>query len=206
MAKILVIDDDYRMRTLVKSILRRNRHEVFDEAEGKYGIEQASNSVPDLILLDIGLPDMDGLEVCRHLKANPKTRHIPIIMITGHGAADDVVKAYQSGADDYIVKPFETALLLAKATKHLGTKTMCVVKSGPAAMPEPELPPANPPAARPGEKPPAPGAKPAEGKNAPAATAPPVAANPPDAGTTGEKKKSLRSQVAERQKKRGGVL
>lgn len=217
MARILVIDDDYRMRTLVKSILRRNRHEVFDEAEGKYGIEQATISVPDLILLDIGLPDMDGLEACRCLKANPKTRHIPIIILTGHGEADDVAKAYQSGGNDYIVKPFATAILLAKVAKHLGPNVVILGKPDTTAIPAAALaaaPEPVPAGAKPstGKTPPTAGTKPSAGQKQPPAGAKPVApaaetaADAPAAGNGGEAKQSLRSQVAERQKKRGGVL
>jgi len=199
MAKILVIDDDYRLRTLVKSILRRQtRHEVLDEAEGKFGLEQAVLSPPNLILLDVGLPDMDGLEVCRRLKANPKTRHIPVVMLTGHGAADDVVKAYQSGADDYIVKPFETALLLAKVDKHMGATVVIMGKSvtteAVSSVGGEKESPAGAQAAT-GQKQPAGGTNPA----GPDAVA-------PAAGPGSEAKKSLRSQVAERQNKRGGVL
>ena len=122
MARILLIDDDYRMRNLVKAIfLRLTSHEVTDTAEGRFGIAQAAASMPDLILLDIELPDMNGYEVCRHLKANPHTREIPVIMLSSHGATADVTRAYQSGGNDYIIKPFASAILLAKVASHLAT-------------------------------------------------------------------------------------
>lgn len=133
MAGILLIDDDYRIRNPVKTIFRRlTSHEVTDTAEGRFGIAQAAANMPDLILLNIELPDMDGYEVCRHLKANPDTREIPVIMLSSHGAAHDVARAYQSGANDYIVKLFTSAILLAKVTNHLKAADASLQQLAPA--------------------------------------------------------------------------
>lgn len=122
MATVLVIDDDQGIQRLVKAIFnRRTKHKVLAELSGQEGFDQAVAQLPDLIMLDLRLPDLDGLEVCRRLKAGAKTRHIPVIMVTGRGSQEDVVNAYKSGANDYIVKPFENNTLLHKVDKLLAT-------------------------------------------------------------------------------------
>ncbi len=140
-----MIDDDYRMRNQVKMIFRQQPgHEVTAAVEGRFGMAQAVANRPDLILLASELPDVDGHEVCRQLKANPHTRAIPVIMLSRHGASADVTRAYQSGGNDYIIKPLVSTILLAKVASHLasgaGRRRQLVPASGESATSVSTLP------------------------------------------------------------------
>jgi len=112
--KILAVDDDEDIRELVKYNLAKDGFRVRCVASGEQAITEALDFVPDLVLLDLMLPGLDGLDVCRQLKRNPKTSHIPIIMLTAKGEDSDVVAGLELGADDYITKPFSPRVLLAR--------------------------------------------------------------------------------------------
>lgn len=115
---ILVIDDEPQIRRLLRITLEANEYNVIDAKDGKMGIEQSASCRPNLIILDLGLPDMDGLIVLKKLREWTKT---PIIILSVRNSEKDIITALDSGADDYLTKPFNTGELLARirnAIKH----------------------------------------------------------------------------------------
>lgn len=118
MEKILVIDDSKITQMLVAEILA-GKYELDFRADGTSGIAAAQSNTPDLILLDIALPDMVGYDVCRILKKGDDTKGIPIIFITSKDSELERVKGFEAGAEDYVVKPFYLEELLARVKVHL---------------------------------------------------------------------------------------
>lgn len=119
MARILVVDDEPSILKLIRVNLERDGYEVETASDGKAALELADRLRPDLILLDVMLPELDGLAVCRALHQNPATRHIPIIMLSARGEEVDRVLGLEMGADDYITKPFSPRELLARIKARL---------------------------------------------------------------------------------------
>lgn len=119
MNKILVVDDEQDILELVEPMLAANSYEVLKALSGEEAITLAENSSPDLILLDIMMPGLDGIETARRLKQNEKTAKIPIIMLTALVNSDNVGRSLEAGAVDYISKPFEPKTLLEKIRKAL---------------------------------------------------------------------------------------
>ncbi len=120
--KILIADD---VLDTVELIRKRLRHEGYDTAEaydGEECVKRARDYNPDLIILDILMPKMDGFEVCKTLKSDPKTRYIPIIMLTARGDTESKVKGFEIGADDYVAKPFDFKELLARVKSLIARK------------------------------------------------------------------------------------
>lgn len=111
---ILIIEDEPDITEILKYNLEKNRYRVSSAGSGEEGLEAARETLPDLVLLDLMLPGMDGLEVCRKLREDPRTRELLVIMLTAKGTEADVVVGLTLGADDYIVKPFSTVELLAR--------------------------------------------------------------------------------------------
>lgn len=111
---ILVIDDEKDILKLVQYNLEKEGYQVLQAKTGEEGLELARTGKPDLILLDLMLPGLDGLEVCRILKANDATRPIPVVMLTAKGSEVDQVVGLELGAVDYVTKPFGVKLLLAR--------------------------------------------------------------------------------------------
>ena len=109
--KVLVVEDDNNIAELLRLYLQKDGFEVSHAADGGKAVEMAKEIQPDLVLLDIMLPVMDGWQVCRELR---KTMKMPIIMLTAKGETEDKVSGLEMGADDYIVKPFEVKELLAR--------------------------------------------------------------------------------------------
>ena len=109
--KVLVVEDDINIAELLRLYLQKDGFEVSHAADGSKAVEMAKEIQPDLVLLDIMLPVMDGWQVCRELR---KTMKMPIIMLTAKGETEDKVSGLEMGADDYIVKPFEVKELLAR--------------------------------------------------------------------------------------------
>ncbi len=103
--KVLVVDDERQIRDLLGEFLEREGYEVFLASAGEEAIELAERKIPHAILLDVKMPGIDGIEVCKRLKAEPKTRFIPVIMITGY--VDNKIVAIESGADDFVNKPID---------------------------------------------------------------------------------------------------
>ncbi len=110
--QILVVDDEASIRELLAFNLKKNGYSVETAADGREALEKAPKA--DLVLLDIMLPEIDGLEVCRRLKSSPQTNGIPIIMLTAKAEEIDRVLGLEMGADDYVVKPFSMRELIAR--------------------------------------------------------------------------------------------
>lgn len=121
-SKILVIDDEQDILDLVEYNLKQNGYKVSCVKTGEEALEAARSSKPDLILLDLMLPGVDGFEVCKILKRDSDTNDIPIIMLTAKGEDIDVVTGLELGADDYITKPFSPRVLVARVRSVLRTK------------------------------------------------------------------------------------
>jgi CheY-like chemotaxis protein len=114
MPKILLVEDNEMNRDMLSRRLVRRGYEVLIAVDGQMGIDMAQAEVPDLILMDMSLPVMDGWEATRTLKASDVTRHIPVIALTAHAMSTDREKAIEAGCDDYDTKPIELPRLLAK--------------------------------------------------------------------------------------------
>ncbi|MCZ7607165.1 MAG: response regulator [Planctomycetota bacterium] len=112
--RILIIEDEPDIIEVLKYNLEKNHFSVASAASGEAGLKAAGELLPDLVLLDLMLPGIDGLEVCRRLRDDPRTRDIPVVMLTAKGTESDVVVGLTLGADDYIVKPFSTSELMAR--------------------------------------------------------------------------------------------
>ncbi len=111
---VLIVEDEEDIRELVRFNLTKEGYQVVGVGTGEEGLAAAERQPPDLILLDLMLPGVDGLTVCRKLKGNPRTQHIPVVMLTAKGEEVDVVCGLTVGADDYIPKPFSPRILLAR--------------------------------------------------------------------------------------------
>jgi len=120
--KILIIEDDRDMIDTVAFMLRAHNFLVHSAQGGQEGLEKAKNERPDLILLDLGLPDISGYEVCTKLKSDRSTKNIPIVIFTAHGDSKTVTRCHGLGVSDFIVKPFSLPTLLGKLKKFLGKK------------------------------------------------------------------------------------
>ena len=110
---VLVIDDNQDVRDYVKSLLK-GEYTVLEAANGNEGLKTAIANIPDIIICDVMMPVMDGMECCKRLKAEPRTSHIPVIMLTAYSMDEQKIKGYECGADSYISKPFSSELLLAR--------------------------------------------------------------------------------------------
>jgi len=116
---ILVVDDEEDIRELVELNLKREGYSVLTCETGEQALEQAVREMPDLIVLDLMLPGIDGLEVCKRLKAETKTRRIAVVMLTAKGEEADIVTGLELGADDYVTKPFSGKVLVARVRRLL---------------------------------------------------------------------------------------
>jgi len=112
--KILIVEDEKDIADLIHFNIFKAGFEATLAMSGNEAIEKAKNLLPDLILLDLMIPEISGYEVCSILKENPSTKNIPIIILTARGSEEDIVKGLESGADDYITKPFSPKILLAR--------------------------------------------------------------------------------------------
>ena len=121
--KILVIEDDDDIQELITYNLVREGYLVSSTTSGEAGLEAARRSAPDLVLLDLMLPGIDGLEVCRMLRADHRTAAVPIVMLTAKGEETDVVTGLEVGADDYITKPFSPKVVVARIRNILRRKS-----------------------------------------------------------------------------------
>ena len=109
--RILIVDDEPNILATVAPLLRARGYEVFSAMSGRAGIESVDRDKPDLIVLDLGLPDMDGVDVCRQIR---ETTNVPVLVLSARGAEGDKVGALDAGADDYVTKPFGAEELLAR--------------------------------------------------------------------------------------------
>jgi len=120
--KILVVEDEPEILELVRYSLEKQGHRVSCAASGEEALRMVRAEVPDLIVLDLMLPGMDGMEVCRNLKRQSATETVPIVMLTAKGEEADVVAGLEMGADDYVTKPFSPRVLVARLRAVLRRK------------------------------------------------------------------------------------
>lgn len=111
---VLIIEDESDIANLVKFHLEKAGHTAIVAATGRMGLESIARQRPDLIILDIMLPDLDGLEVCRKIKRDAATSAIPVLMVSARGEENDIVAGLELGAEDYVTKPFSPRVLLAR--------------------------------------------------------------------------------------------
>lgn len=119
MAKILLVEDNEMNRDMLSRRLKRNGYDVVIATDGQQGVDMAASEAPDLILMDMSLPVIDGWEATRRVKGNDATRCIPVIALTAHAMAGDREKAIEAGCEDYDTKPVEITRLLEKITSLL---------------------------------------------------------------------------------------
>ena len=120
---VLIIDDNNGMRAYLRSILK-DKYNVSEAADGKQGLEKACREVPKLVICDVMMPVMDGLEFTRQLKQNMATSHIPVILLTARSLSEQREEGYGTGADSYLTKPFSGSVLLARVDNLLRSRTM----------------------------------------------------------------------------------
>lgn len=116
---VLVVDDEHDFRAIVSHVLDRGGYDVVTAANGEDGLRLFADRAPSLVVLDGNLPDMDGFEVCRRMRATPEGRHVPVVMCTVRSAVGTVGEGLEAGVDDYVIKPFEMEELLERVAKAL---------------------------------------------------------------------------------------
>ncbi|MCD6269404.1 MAG: response regulator [Deltaproteobacteria bacterium] len=120
---IVVVEDEADIREVLIYNLEREGYQVFGEADGIKGLKMIQKMIPDLVLLDLMLPGLDGLQICKHLKDNSTTHQIPIVMVSARSSESDIVLGLELGADDYVTKPFSPRELLARVRAVLRRRT-----------------------------------------------------------------------------------
>jgi two-component system phosphate regulon response regulator PhoB len=131
MARILVIEDERDLQKVLEFNLRQAGHEVLSALLGREGLQLARDRSPDLVLLDLMLPDLSGTEVCKALKKDPRTEHIAILILTAKGEEIERIIGFELGADDYVVKPFSVRELLLRID--------AILRRGQGEQPEQQL-------------------------------------------------------------------
>ncbi len=121
---ILIVDDNPENIKVLGNLLKNNGYEVGASSDSNKAFEFIKNEIPDLILLDVMMPGMNGYEVCGELKCNVETRHIPVIFLTAKTSTEDIVKGFKVGGVDYVSKPFNSDELLARVMTHIEIKTL----------------------------------------------------------------------------------
>lgn len=106
MAKILIAEDEQDIRTLITFTLQFAGHQVVAFKDGQEALEAAGGEMPDLILMDVRMPRMDGYEACRHMKADPSIKNIPVVFLSAKGQESEINNGYEAGAAEYLLKPF----------------------------------------------------------------------------------------------------
>jgi twitching motility two-component system response regulator PilG len=117
--KILIVEDEESLLKLESILLTSRGYEVKGVADGKAALVAVAEMQPDLVLLDIMLPEIDGFEVCRQIKSSEATKHIPVIMLTAKKSREDMARGEQVGADWYITKPFKSAMVIETIQRFL---------------------------------------------------------------------------------------
>ena len=118
--KILLVDDSRTVLLIEQMILKKGPYDLVMASDGSEGLERAVSERPDLILMDMMMPRMNGLEAVRELRRNESTKSIPVIMVTTRGEAESVKAGLESGCNDYLTKPIDGSALLTKVRDHLG--------------------------------------------------------------------------------------
>jgi DNA-binding response OmpR family regulator len=132
---VLVVEDDPEVRSLVEYTLAKEKFKVQTAESGKQALEILDGMVPDVITLDLMLPDIHGLECCKKLRADPRFQSVSILMLTALDSLDDIVRGFETGADDYLVKPFQLPELVARIKallrrRHVGRSERMVAMAG----------------------------------------------------------------------------
>ena len=127
---ILTVDDEPHNLTLVRDLLQIHGYEIIEATNGKAGVKLAKSKKPDLILMDVMMPVMDGLEAARILKADTSTRDIPIMALTSQAMKGDKERVFEAGYDEYITKPFNIKDLLGKVAEYLPSEEKSVLSKG----------------------------------------------------------------------------
>ena len=125
-SKILIIEDDADLRESLSDLLGAT-YDIEVAENGLIGLKQALRNPPDLILLDLKMPDMDGFQTCKLIRSDPEYDGIPVIIVSGYNSADDRTQAFENGADDFVAKPFSNSEMLSRIQRKIG-----VSKKGPA--------------------------------------------------------------------------
>ncbi len=133
---ILIVDDEEDVLELVRYNLDKNGYRIETATTGEKALTKARTKLPDLIILDLMLPGIDGLQVCKKLKSDAKTEHIPIIMLTAKGEEADIVTGLELGADDYVTKPFSPKVLVARVRRILHKTIARDLKKAPVKIHE----------------------------------------------------------------------
>lgn len=123
MTRVLVADDDPDILELVAFKLRGAGFEVTTVPDGDAAVREARRAAPDLVILDVMMPKLSGIDVCRELRADPTTAAVPIVLLTARSQERDVERGFDAGANDYLVKPFSPRELLSRARALLGRST-----------------------------------------------------------------------------------
>jgi two-component system cell cycle response regulator DivK len=123
---ILIVEDEPKNLKLLRDLLQRFGYEILEALDGEQGVKLAGERMPDLILMDIMMPKMDGLEATRIIKANTKTKHIPIIALTSYAMKGDREKTIEAGCDGYLAKPFDIKEVLKTIETYLTVKQVSV--------------------------------------------------------------------------------
>ena len=118
--KILLVDDSKTILLMERMILANSAYDLVTALDGEEAVEKARAELPDLILMDVVMPRMNGFEACRRLRSGPETASIPIIMVTSRAEIENVEAGYESGCADYVIKPIEAQALLDKIHHYLG--------------------------------------------------------------------------------------
>src|SRR5947199_5026139 len=121
--KILIVEDEVSLVEVLSYNLQRDGYEVAVAKEGREGLRKAQMQLPDLVILDLMLPGLNGLDICRELRASPRTASISILMLTAKGEETDQVVGFAMGADDYVTKPFSVKVLLQRIKVLLRRQT-----------------------------------------------------------------------------------
>ncbi len=117
--KILIVEDEESLLKLESILLTSKGYEVRGVANGRAALAAIAEEIPDLVLLDIMLPEIDGFEVCQQIKENPATAHIPVVMLTAKKSREDMARGEKVGADWYITKPFKSAMVIETIQRFL---------------------------------------------------------------------------------------
>jgi two-component system, OmpR family, phosphate regulon response regulator PhoB len=113
MKRVLIVEDQADIRKLIRMTLEFEDYEIHEAADGSFGLSMARATRPDIVLLDVMMPgELDGLQVCQHIKADPEMRHVKVVLLTARGQSRDREAGQQAGADEYLVKPFSPLQLI----------------------------------------------------------------------------------------------
>lgn len=121
MKKILVVDDNFDNRNIIAQMLKLSGFSVVQASDGHQAIDMTERESPDLILMDLAMPGLDGWSAASRIKAQPHLAHVPVIAVTGHVTRDDIERALRSGCADYLAKPIDFETMLLKVRTHLST-------------------------------------------------------------------------------------